>query len=165
MTTTPTAPHPMLKVAPDVAEALAAGAPVVALESTIISHGMPYPQNVAMAREVEQIVRDGGAVPATIAVLDGRPTIGLDDAELELLGTDGGIRKVSVRDLPHVVATERARGHDGGEHDAPRRAGRHPVVRHRRPRRRAPRRRAARWTSRPTSPSSPAPRWPSSPPG
>jgi pseudouridine-5'-phosphate glycosidase len=106
MTTTQlTAPHPMLKVAPDVAEALAAGAPVVALESTIISHGMPYPQNVAMAREVEQIVRDGGAVPATIAVLNGRPTIGLDDAELELLGSDGGIRKVSVRDLPHVVAT------------------------------------------------------------
>ena len=103
--TTATTPHPMLKVAPDVAEALAAGAPVVALESTIISHGMPYPQNVAMAREVEQIVRDGGAVPATVAVLNGRPTIGLDDDELELLGSDGGIRKVSVRDLPHVVAT------------------------------------------------------------
>ena len=66
---------------------------------------MPYPQNVAMAREVEQIVRDGGAVPATIAVLHGRPTIGLSDDELELLGSDGGIRKVSVRDLPHVVAT------------------------------------------------------------
>ena len=99
------APHPMLKLAPEVAEALAAGTPVVALESTIISHGMPYPQNVAMAREVEQIVRDGGAVPATIAVLDGRPTIGLDDDELELLGSDGDIRKVSVRDLPYVVAT------------------------------------------------------------
>jgi pseudouridine-5'-phosphate glycosidase len=66
---------------------------------------MPYPQNVAMAREVEQIVRDGGAVPATIAVLHGRPTIGLSDDQLELLGSDGGIRKVSVRDLPHVVAT------------------------------------------------------------
>ncbi len=105
MTTSRTAPHPMLQVAPEVAEALAAGAPVVALESTIISHGMPYPQNVAMAREVEQIVRDGGAVPATIAVLHGRPTIGLSDDELELLGSDGGIRKVSVRDLPHVVAT------------------------------------------------------------
>ena len=87
------------------AEALAAGAPVVALESTIISHGMPYPQNVAMAREVEQIVRDDGAVPATIAVLDGRPTVGLDDAELELLGSNSSIRKVSVRDLPYVVAT------------------------------------------------------------
>jgi pseudouridylate synthase len=106
MTSTSTAaPHPMLKVASEVAEALAEGAPVVALESTIISHGMPYPQNVAMAREVEQIVRDGGAVPATIAVLHGRPTIGLSDDELELFGSDGGIRKVSVRDLPHVVAT------------------------------------------------------------
>jgi pseudouridine-5'-phosphate glycosidase len=105
MTTPRPTPHPMLKVAPEVAQALAAGAPVVALESTIISHGMPYPQNVAMAREVEQIVRDQGAVPATIAVLDGRPTVGLDDAELELLGSNGSIRKVSVRDLPYVVAT------------------------------------------------------------
>lgn len=102
MTTTP---HPMLKLAPEVAEALAAGRPVVALESTIISHGMPYPHNVAMAREVEQIVRDGGAVPATIAVLGGRPTIGLDDDELELLGSNGEIPKVSVRDLPYVIAT------------------------------------------------------------
>ena len=105
MTTTRTAPHPMLKVAPEVAEALAAGAPVVALESTIISHGMPYPQNVAMAREVEQIVRDAGAVPATIAILDGRPTVGLSDEELEMFGADQGIRKVSVRDIAHVVAT------------------------------------------------------------
>jgi pseudouridine-5'-phosphate glycosidase len=98
-------PHPLLAVAPEVAEALAGGAPVVALESTIISHGMPYPHNVAMAREVEQIVRDEGAVPATVAVLHGRPTVGLSDDQLELLGSDGGIRKVSVRDLPHVVAT------------------------------------------------------------
>lgn len=98
-------PHPMLAVAPEVREALADGRPVVALESTIISHGMPYPSNVAMAREVEQIVRDHGAVPATIAILDGRPTVGLSDDQLELFGADGGIRKVSVRDLPHVVAT------------------------------------------------------------
>ncbi len=106
MTSTSTsAPHPMLKVAPEVAEALAAGTPVVALESTIISHGMPYPQNVAMAREVEQIVRDGGAVPATIAILNGRPTVGLSDDELELFGADQDIRKVSVRDIAHVVAT------------------------------------------------------------
>ena len=102
MTTTP---HPMLSLANEVREALAAGRPVVALESTIISHGMPYPQNVAMAREVEQIVRDGGAVPATIAILDGRPTVGLSDEQLEMFGADDGIRKVSVRDLPHVVAT------------------------------------------------------------
>ncbi|WP_030528884.1 pseudouridine-5'-phosphate glycosidase [Phycicoccus jejuensis] len=102
MTTTP---HPMLSLAPEVREALAAGRPVVALESTIISHGMPYPANVAMAREVEQIVRDGGAVPATIAVIAGRPTVGLSDDELEMFGADGGIRKVSVRDIPHVLAT------------------------------------------------------------
>jgi pseudouridine-5'-phosphate glycosidase len=106
MTSTSTAaPHPMLKVASEVAEALAVGAPVVALESTIISHGMPYPQNVAMAREVEQIVRDGGAVPATIAILHGRPTVGLSDEELQMFGADQGIRKVSVRDIAHVVAT------------------------------------------------------------
>ena len=82
------------------AQALRDGAPVVALESTIISHGMPYPQNVAMAREVEGIVRDLGAVPATIAVLDGRPRIGLGDDDLELLGSHPDVTKVSVRDLP-----------------------------------------------------------------
>ncbi|KRE62041.1 pseudouridine-5'-phosphate glycosidase [Nostocoides sp. Soil756] len=103
--TTATTPHPMLAVAPEVRAALADGRPVVALESTIISHGMPYPQNVGMAREVEQIVRDHGAVPATIAILDGRPTVGLSDDQLELFGADTAIRKVSVRDLPHVVAT------------------------------------------------------------
>ena len=98
-------PHPMLAVAPEVGEALAAGKPVVALESTIISHGMPYPKNVETAREVEQIVREGGAVPATIAVLDGIPRIGLDDAQLDVLGSDESVRKVSIRDLPHVIAT------------------------------------------------------------
>ncbi|MGL5817576.1 MAG: pseudouridine-5'-phosphate glycosidase [Phycicoccus sp.] len=104
-TTTASAVNPMLDVAAEVREALAAGRPVVALESTIISHGMPYPENVAMAREVETIVREHGAVPATIAVLAGRPTVGLSEDQLEVLGADGGIRKVSVRDLPHVVAT------------------------------------------------------------
>ena len=83
---------------------------MVALESTIISHGMPYPDNVAMAREVEQIIRDDGATPATIAVLDGVPRIGLDDEGLELLGSDASVRKVSIRDLPYVVAR--------GEHGA-----------------------------------------------
>ena len=68
--------HPMLTCTDEVATALAEGRPVVALESTIISHGMPYPRNVEMAVEVEGIVRDGGAVPATIAVLDGRPGSG-----------------------------------------------------------------------------------------
>lgn len=103
-------PHPMLALSDDVAAALAAGKPVVALESTIISHGMPYPKNVQTAREVEQIIRDGGAVPATIAVLHGVPRIGLSDAELDLLGSAENVRKVSIRDLPYVVAR--------GEHGA-----------------------------------------------
>lgn len=96
--------NPLLRVTDEVATALAEGRPVVALESTIISHGMPYPDNVAMASEVEQIIRDGGAVPATIAVLDGIPRIGLDPDDLELLGSHGDVTKVSVRDLPYVVA-------------------------------------------------------------
>ncbi len=88
----------------EVAEALAAGRPVVALESTIISHGMPYPQNVAMATEVEGIVRAHGAVPATIAVLGGVPRVGLSPEDLELLASDPSVVKVSVRDLPSVLA-------------------------------------------------------------
>ncbi|MGV8909177.1 MAG: pseudouridine-5'-phosphate glycosidase [Propionicimonas sp.] len=97
-------PHPMLAVTDEVRGALASGRPVVALESTIISHGMPYPKNVQTAREVEQIIREHGAVPATVAVLHGVPRIGLDDAELDLLGSNGHVRKVSIRDLPHVIA-------------------------------------------------------------
>ncbi len=99
-----------LSVAAEVEAALAESRPVVALESTIISHGMPYPANVAMAREVEQIIRDAGATPATIAVLHGVPRIGLDADSLELLASDPGVRKVSIRDLPYVVAR--------GEHGA-----------------------------------------------
>jgi pseudouridine-5'-phosphate glycosidase len=99
-----------LQYTDEVRTALAEGHAVVALESTIISHGMPYPRNVEMAREVEQIIRDDGAVPATIAVLGGVPRIGLDDDALELLGSDDEVRKVSIRDLPHVVAR--------GEHGA-----------------------------------------------
>ncbi|QGN59159.1 pseudouridine-5'-phosphate glycosidase [Nostocoides sp. HKS02] len=103
-----TTPHPALRLAPEVAAALAAGAPVVALESTIISHGMPYPRNVEMAVEVEGIIRDGGATPATIAVLDGVPRIGLERDDLETLATHPDVAKVSLRDLPHVIAR---RGH------------------------------------------------------
>jgi pseudouridine-5'-phosphate glycosidase len=99
-----TTPHPLLSVAAEVAEALAAGGPVVALESTIISHGMPYPRNVEMAREVEQIVRDGGATPATVAVLDGVPRIGLSATELDVLASDPSVTKVSIRDLGYVAA-------------------------------------------------------------
>jgi pseudouridine-5'-phosphate glycosidase len=96
-----------LLFSPEVAAARAAGTPVVALESTIISHGMPYPQNVTMAREVEQIIRDAGAVPATIAIMDGKICIGLSDEQLELLGTSPDAMKVSRRDLPFVVAQKR----------------------------------------------------------
>lgn len=88
-----------------VAAAQAAGRPVVALESTIISHGMPYPENVRTAREVEAIIRGLGAEPATIAVMDGRIRIGLSDDELELLGRSGQAMKVSRRDLPAVLAS------------------------------------------------------------
>jgi pseudouridine-5'-phosphate glycosidase len=88
-----------------VAAAQAAGRAVVALESTIIAHGMPYPHNVRTAREVEAEIRDLGAEPATIAVIGGRIRIGLADHELELLGRSGDARKVSRRDLPAVLAS------------------------------------------------------------
>ena len=94
----------------EVREALEAGRPVVALESTIISHGMPYPQNVETARKVEQTIRDEGATPATIAVLGGRMKAGLSDDELEYLGKAGQkVTKASRRDLPVLIA----RGMDG----------------------------------------------------
>ena len=92
----------------EVAAARAAGAPIVALESTIISHGMPYPQNVQTAREVEAIIRAGGAVPATIAVLDGKIRIGLSEGELELLGQSPDAMKVSRRDLPYLLCGPRS---------------------------------------------------------
>ena len=87
-----------------VAAAQAAGRPVVALESTIIAHGMPYPENVRTAREVEAVIRGLGAEPATIAVIAGRIRIGLSDDELELLGRSGRAAKVSRRDLPAALA-------------------------------------------------------------
>lgn len=93
-----------LDMTPEVREAIERGKPVVALESTIISHGMPYPQNVETARRVEAIVREHGAVPATIAVLGGRLKAGLTDEELEYLGKTAGIKKTSRRDLPALVA-------------------------------------------------------------
>ena len=96
--------HPYLLLSPEVVAARAAGKPVVALESTIISHGMPYPQNVRTAREVEQVIRDAGAVPATIAIMAGRICIGLNDEQLELLGTSQDAMKVSRRDLAYVLA-------------------------------------------------------------
>ncbi|WP_340538906.1 pseudouridine-5'-phosphate glycosidase [Nocardioides sp. GXZ039] len=95
-----------IRLTEEVATALAEGRPVVALESTIISHGMPYPDNVAMALEVEGIVRENGAVPATIAVLHGVPRAGLTAEDLELLASDPTVGKVSVRDLPLAIAQE-----------------------------------------------------------
>ena len=96
-----------LDIAPEVQEALAAGKPVVALESTIISHGMPYPRNVETALLVEQTIRDNGAVPATIAVLGGRLKAGLSRDEIEYLGKTGrAMAKASRRDLPALVARE-----------------------------------------------------------
>ncbi len=97
-----------LNIHPEVAEALAARKPVVALESTIIAHGMPYPQNVQTALEVEAIVRENGAIPATIAVLDGKLCAGLNRAQLEMLGNSTGVWKVSLRDLPYVVSNKTA---------------------------------------------------------
>ena len=99
-----------LDVKPEVAEAIAAGKPVVALESTIISHGMPYPQNVETALAVEQIIRDNGAVPATIAIIGGRLKAGLTADEIEYFGKKGqAITKASRRDLAVLCA----RGEDG----------------------------------------------------
>jgi pseudouridine-5'-phosphate glycosidase/sugar/nucleoside kinase (ribokinase family) len=102
-----------VRVHPDVAAALDAGRAVVALESTIISHGMPYPANIQTAREVEEVVRNSGAVPATIAILDGVCCIGLSDDELNrfaVLGAAGKVAKVSRRDLAACVARS---GHGG----------------------------------------------------
>ena len=99
-----------LDIKPDVAQALAEGKPVVALESTIISHGMPYPQNVQTALNVERIIRENGAVPATIAVIGGRLKAGLTEEEIEYFGKKGtAIRKASRRDLAMLCA----RGEDG----------------------------------------------------
>ena len=99
-----------LDVSAEVAEAVKAGKPVVALESTIISHGMPYPQNVETALKVEQIIRDNGAVPATIAIIGGRLKAGLSHEEIEYLGKEGvKVNKASRRDLAVLVA----RGADG----------------------------------------------------
>ena len=97
--------HPYLDIHPDVAQAIAEQRPVVALESTIISHGMPYPQNVATALQVEAEVRAHGAVPATIAIIKGRLKAGLTAAEIETLGQTGrSVVKVSRRDMPFIVA-------------------------------------------------------------
>ena len=96
-----------IDLSPEVRDAIARGAPVVALESTIITHGMPYPDNVSTARAVEEAVRAGGAVPATIVVLSGRIRVGLSAAEIEALGQAKGVLKLSRADLAYAVAARR----------------------------------------------------------
>jgi pseudouridine-5'-phosphate glycosidase len=93
-----------LHIAPEVADALAEGDAVVALESTVIAHGLPYPENVAVARAMEAAIRAEGAVPATIAILDGAIRVGLDDAAIERLGTATGVLKASRRDIAPALA-------------------------------------------------------------
>lgn len=88
----------------EVADALSAKLPIVALESTVVAHGLPYPQNLETSRSLEKIIRDGGATPATIAVFGGECFIGLDDAQLERLASDKNIRKISPRDLAIAAA-------------------------------------------------------------
>lgn len=97
------------EIAPEVQDALREQRPVVALESTIIAHGMPHPQNLETAQALEQIIRDHGAVPATIAVIGGDYKVGLSAAELFVLATEQGVMKLSVRDLP-LAATKRLHG-------------------------------------------------------
>lgn len=97
----------MISYSTEVQEAMDNNRPVVALESTIISHGMPYPQNVETARIVEDIIRENGAVPATIAIMDGKIKIGLSADELELLGNSPDVAKVSRRDIGQLIATKK----------------------------------------------------------
>ena len=94
-----------LSVAPEIAQALAEGRPVVALESTILSHGMPYPENVEFSHKVEQIVREEGAIPATTAIIGGKLKVGLTAEELEIMCRADGVGKVSRRDVAVYLAT------------------------------------------------------------
>ena len=93
-----------LEIQPEVKEALANGKAVVALESTIISHGMPYPKNVETALAVEEVVRSNGAVPATIAIMNGKCHVGLTNEQLEYFGKEKNVWKVSLRDMPYVLS-------------------------------------------------------------
>lgn len=96
-----------LEFSTEVEEAKKNNSPIVALESTIISHGMPYPQNIEMAKKIEQIIRDNGATPATIAIMDGKIKIGLNENDLETLANSPNVAKVSRRDLAEIVATKK----------------------------------------------------------
>src|ERR1051325_154884 len=96
--------HPFLNIAPEVAQALSEQRPVVALESTVIAHGLPRPQNLETAHRLQQAVRDAGAIPATIAIISGKLTVGLSDDGLQLLAEKTDIRKISTRDISIAVA-------------------------------------------------------------
>lgn len=96
--------HPLLQILPEVQQAIQEGRPVVALESTIISHGMPYPKNVETALAVEAMVRYNGAIPATIAIMDGKCFVGLSAMQLEFFGNAKDVWKVSIRDMPYVLS-------------------------------------------------------------
>src|SRR6187401_3344299 len=96
--------HQYLEIQPEIKNALAEGKPVVALESTIITHGMPYPQNINTANEVESIIRNNGAVPATIAIFNGKCYAGLSKEQLEYFASSNDVWKVSLRDMPYVIS-------------------------------------------------------------
>ncbi|NMO92733.1 pseudouridine-5'-phosphate glycosidase [Actinomycetospora sp. TBRC 11914] len=104
---------PPVSVSEEIRAAVADGRPVVALESTILTHGLPRPRNLEVAREAEALLRSRGVVPATIGVVDGRPTVGLTDPELERLSTTPDVAKVSIRDLPVALARGGHGGHGG----------------------------------------------------
>ena len=98
--------HEFLNIAPVVADAIRDRRPVVALESTVIAHGLPRPQNLQTANRLQEIVREAGAVPATIGIIGGKLTVGLSDEEIRLLAEKPDIRKISTRDLPIAVAQD-----------------------------------------------------------
>ena len=129
-----------MRFSDEVAEARTRGAALVALESTIITHGMPWPQNAETARRVEQDIRDAGAVPATIAVIAGVLHIGLEDAVLETLARASDVAKLSRADLAALPGPGRHRGDHGGGNDDRGARRRDRGLRHRRDRRRASRR-------------------------
>lgn len=96
-----------MKISEEIKKALKENKPVVALESTIISHGMPYPKNVKCALDVERVIRENGAIPATIGIIDGEPIIGMSPEEIEQFGKRKGVEKCSRRDLPIICATKK----------------------------------------------------------
>ena len=96
--------HELLNIAPDVVAAMREGRPVVALESTVIAHGLPRPQNLQTAHRLQEVVREAGATPATIAIIEGKPCVGLNDDQINTLANGSDIRKVSTRDISVAVA-------------------------------------------------------------